>query len=184
MVHLKMFPQEIRTCIFIGLTLKTPSDKLSDGVFLHIFRLAAYTIASITYCDRKGCCCMTTLFGIAILVSILALIEGICICTRRKLYPQKKPADCYLLLPILEFHPDWQAELNHLFSDLQWQESLQTARIYLLLPEEETEQSIEIRQYCRTHSRFQCGTFSELEKILLDARFPSKNDCILSKEIV
>lgn len=127
---------------------------------------------------------MTTLFGIAILVAILALIEAICVCTRRKLYPQKKPAACYLLLPVLELQPDWQAELNHLFLDLQWQESLQTTRIYLLLPEEKTEQSIEIRQYCRTHSRFQCGTFSELEKILLDARFPSKNDCILSEEIV
>lgn len=152
--------------------------------FLHIFHLAAYNIASITYCDRRGRRYMTTLFGIAILVAILALIEAICVCTRRKLYPQKKPAACYLLLPILELQPDWQAELNHLFSDLQWQESLQTTRIYLLLPEEETEQSIEIRQYCRMHSRFQCGTFSELEKILLDARFPSKNDCILSKEIV
>ncbi len=127
---------------------------------------------------------MTILFGIAFLVAILALIEGICICTRRKLYPQKKPAAYYLLLPMLEFHSDWQAELNHLFSDLQWQESLQTAVIYLLLPVEETKQTTEIRQYCKTHSRFQCGTFSELEKILLDARFPSKNDCILSKEIV
>ena len=60
---------------------------------------------------------MTTLFGIAFLLAILALIEGICICTKRKLHDQKCPASCYVLLSALELHPDWKAELNHLFSD-------------------------------------------------------------------
>ena len=81
---------------------------------------------------------MTTLFGIAFLLAILALIEGICICTKRKLHNQKRPASCYVLLSALELRPDWKAELNHLFSDLQWQVSLQTAEIFLLLPEEPT----------------------------------------------
>ena len=63
---------------------------------------------------------MTTLFGIAFLLAILALIEGICICTKRKLHTQKQPASCYVLLSALELRPDWKAELNHLFSDLQW----------------------------------------------------------------
>ena len=76
---------------------------------------------------------MTTLFGIAFLLAILALIEGICICTKRKLHTQKQPASCYVLLSALELRPDWKAELNHLFSDLQWQVSLQTAEIFLLL---------------------------------------------------
>ena len=76
---------------------------------------------------------MTTLFGIAFLLAILALIEGICICTKRKLLNQKRPASCYVLLSALELRPDWKAELNHLFSDLQWQVSLQTAEIFLLL---------------------------------------------------
>ena len=88
---------------------------------------------------------MTTLFGIAFLLAILALIEGICICTKRKLHNQKRPASCYVLLSALELRPDWKAELNHLFSDLQWQVSLQTAEIFLLLPEEPTLQSEEIR---------------------------------------
>lgn len=73
---------------------------------------------------------MTTLFGIAFLLAILALIEGICICTKRKLHNQKRPASCYVLLSALELRPDWKAELNHLFSDLQWQVSLQTAEIF------------------------------------------------------
>ena len=72
---------------------------------------------------------MTTLFGIAFLLAILALIEGICICTKRKLHDQKCPASCYVLLSALELRPDWKAELNHLFSDLQWQVSLQTAEM-------------------------------------------------------
>ena len=127
---------------------------------------------------------MTTLFGIAFLLAILALIEGICICTKRKLHNQKRPASCYVLLSALELRPDWKAELNHLFSDLQWQVSLQTAEIFLLLPEEPTLQSEELRQYCQAHTRFQCGTFSEFQKILMECRFPSKNDCNLSEKIV
>lgn len=75
---------------------------------------------------------MTTLFGIAFLLAILALIEGICICTKRKLHNQKRPASCYVLLSALELRPDWKAELNHLFSDLQWQVSLQTAEIFFV----------------------------------------------------
>ena len=59
---------------------------------------------------------MTTLFGIAFLLAILALIEGICICTKRKLHNQKRPASCYVLLSALELRPDWKAELNHLFT--------------------------------------------------------------------
>ena len=86
---------------------------------------------------------MTTLFGIAFLLAILALIEGICICTKRKLHTQKQPASCYVLLSALE-----------------------------------------IRQYCQDHTRFQCGTFSEFQKILMECRFPSKNDCNLSEKIV
>lgn len=49
---------------------------------------------------------MTTLFGIAFLLAILALIEGICICTKRKLHNQKRPASCYVLLSALELRPD------------------------------------------------------------------------------
>lgn len=107
---------------------------------------------------------MTTLFGIAFLLAILALIEGICICTKRKLHTQKQPASCYVLLSALELRPDWKAELNHLFSDLQWQVSLQTAEIFLLLPEEPTLQSEEIRQYCQDHTRSNVEHFRNFRK--------------------
>ena len=117
---------------------------------------------------------MTTLFGIAFLLAILALIEGICICTKRKLHNQKRPASCYVLLSALELRPDWKAELNHLFSDLQWQVSLQTAEIFLLLPEEPTLQSEEILGKRKSlHSGYGTGNGTKGPEGDLQYRHPS-----------
>ncbi len=126
---------------------------------------------------------MTMLFAIAFLVAILALIESVCICTRRKGRWLADETEGVLLVPVTE-ETDWRAMADQIFLQVQWQEVPLFSAVYFLLPDATFSEMDAIQQYCTRHTLFQCGTIAELEKILTSSRFSSKNDCISPEEIV
>lgn len=127
---------------------------------------------------------MTTVFVVAFVVAVIALIECICVYTKWKRQPSTAPAPCYLVLSIPAGDTTWMARVNGLTAQMQWMDDSILTGVFLLLPAEASNLYPAVQDYCTANPFFQCGTLSELEKILTNLCFPAKNDCILSKEIV